>query len=143
MRVLTAVVVIVIAPFAAPAGELPKPIVTEGLLEPVYEEIVCPWTPENPRHDHQLIFPLKDGRLMFVWSEYYATRPSDVTRKPTDKSSGFGDAMPCRISAKFSTDKCRTWGPKFILQDCKWHKNVKHPNLVRLPDDEILFFFTG
>lgn len=128
---------------AALATELPEHIPTEGLVEPVFEEIVCPWSPENPRHGHQLIFPLKDGRLMLVWSEYYATRPSDMTRKPTDKASGFGDAMPCRISARISCDNCRTWGPKFILQDCIWRKNVKHPNLARLPNDEILFFFTG
>jgi sialidase-1 len=75
--------------------------------------------------------------------EYYATTPAHVVRKPTDKASGFGDAMPCRISAKISTDRGRTFGPRFILQDCKWHRNVKHPNLVRLPSGEILFFFTG
>jgi sialidase-1 len=143
MKTLAAVMSIFIATCAASAGELPKHIATEEVLDPVYGDVVCPWTPSNPRHDHQLIFPLNDGRLMFVWSEYYATRPSDVTREPTDKAGGFGDAMPCRISAKLSTDRCRTWGPKFILQDCKWHRNVKHPNLVCLPDDEILFFFTG
>jgi len=128
---------------SCPAEETRKQIPRDKVMTPVFERIVCPWTPENPRHDHQMIFPLSRGRLMLVWSEYYATRPSHVVRRPTDKKGGFGDAMPCRISAKISTDACRSWGPKFILQDCKWHHNVKHPNLVRLPSNEILFFFTG
>lgn len=112
-------------------------------MQPVFETIVCPWTPENPRNDHQLIFPLKDGRLMIVWSEYYADRPSHVSRRPTDRGSGFGDEMPCRISAKISADKGRTWGARFVLQENRWHHNVKHPNLMRLPSGETLFFCTG
>ena len=112
-------------------------------MQPLFETIVCPWTPENPRHDHQLIFPLSRNRLLLVWCEYYADRPSDVARKPTDKESGFGDEAPCRISGRISGDRGRSWGPRFILQNNRWHRNVKHPNLVRLPGGEILFFFTG
>jgi hypothetical protein len=112
-------------------------------MRPLFEEIICKWSPENPRHDHQLIFPLESERLLFVWCEYYADRPSHVLRRPTDKKSGFGDSAPCRISARISTDQGRTWGPRFILQGNQWHHNVKHPNLVRLPSSEILFFFTG
>ncbi len=37
------------------------------LLDPVHEMIICPWTPRHPRHDHQLIFPLDNERLLFVW----------------------------------------------------------------------------
>ena len=37
------------------------------LLEPVHEATVCAWSAGHPRHDHQLIFPLDDGRLMLVW----------------------------------------------------------------------------
>lgn len=113
------------------------------LLEPQFELTVCPWTSENPRHDHQLIFPLADSRLLFVWCEYYANRPSLVLRKPTTKKGQAGDSMPCRISAKVSADKGRSWGPRFILQDNLWKQNVKHPNLVRLPSGEILFSFVG
>ena len=112
-------------------------------MQPIFETIVCPWTPQHPRHDHQLIFPLSEGRLLFVWCEYYACTPSQARRKPTDKEDGFGDAMPCRISAKVSEDKGRSWGHTFALQDNLWKQNVKHPNLVRLPSGEILFFFVG
>jgi len=112
-------------------------------MQPIFETIVCGWTPENSRHDHQLIFPMRDGRLLFVWCEYYANRPSHVDREVTDREGGFGDSAPCRISAKISADRGRTWGPRFVLQDNRWHQNVKHPNLVRLPSGEVLFFFTG
>jgi len=112
-------------------------------MQPIFETIVCAWSAENPRHDHQLIFPLEHGRLLFVWCEYYADRPSHVIRRPTDKENGFGDDAPCRISAKISADRGRTWGERFTLQGNRWHRNVKHPNLVRLPSGEILFFFTG
>lgn len=113
------------------------------LIEPKFESVPCPWTRENSRHDHQLIFPMADGCLLLVWCEYYADRPSHVTRDPTDVDTGFGDEAPCRISAKMSADGARTWGPKFTLQANRWRHNVKHPNLVRLPGGEILFTFTA
>ena len=116
---------------------------TEGTLRPLFENIVCKWTPETPRHDHQLIFPLSDDRLMLVWSEYYANRPALVGRKPTTRSGEAADNVPCRIAARISTDRCRTWSDRFILQDNVWKYNVKHPNLVRLPSGELLFFFVG
>ncbi len=31
------------------------------LLEATFESMPCPWTKENSRHDHQLIFPMNDG----------------------------------------------------------------------------------
>lgn len=112
-------------------------------LKPLFTQTICRWSAENPRHDHQLIFPLKGGRLLFVWCEYYANRPSLLKRKPTTRNGQARDDMPCRISAKISTDKGRTWGARFILQDNLWKRNVKHPNLVRLQSGEILFSFVG
>lgn len=97
-------------------------------------DVVRP-TPANPRHDHQLIFPLLDGRLLLVWSEYYVDRPA--TPNPTAR-----DDMPCRIAAMISTDRGRTWHGKAVLQPNIGKFNVKHPNLLRLPSGEILFFFT-
>lgn len=110
------------------------------LLTPIFEQIACKWSRENPRNDHQLIFPLSEDRLMLVWCEYYATRPSQVVGTKAVKA---GDSMPCRISARISTDRCRSWGERIILQQNLWVKNVKHPNLVRLPSGEVLFFFVG
>jgi hypothetical protein len=102
------------------------------LIAPKYEQTICPWTPENTRHDHQLIFPLSNNRLMHVWSEYYANRPSDPFRTQYDTERGTQDEFPCQLSGKISTDQGRTWSPKFILQENVWGKNVKHPNMIRL-----------
>lgn len=131
------------APFRAFADEAASSRGKSPLLEPVYQRIVCPWTAEHPRHDHQLIFPLADQRLMLVWCEYYANRPSLTERKPTSRGGQASDDMPCRISARISRDKGRTWSDRFTLQDNLWKLNVKHPNLVRLDSGEILFFFVG
>jgi len=64
---------------------------------------VCVATDEFPRNDHQLIFPLADGRLLLVWSEYYRTS--------TTKSGTQRDDMPCRISRMVSSDRTSgaTW----------------------------------
>ena len=127
----------------AQAAEPALSLKTEGTLKPVFENMVCRWTPETPRHDHQLIFPLSDDRLMLVWSEYYANQPALITRKPTTRSGEAADNVPCRISARISTDRCRTWSDRFILQDNLWKYNVKHPNLMRLPSGEVIFSFVG
>ncbi len=125
------------------AGE-PKSIGgNRPLLKPIHEQIVCPWSAAHPRHDHQLIFPLDDRRLMLVWCEYYAAAPSHLKRRPTTKSNQARDDMPCRISAKISTDRGRTWSSTMTLQENRWKRNVKHPNLIRLSKTEILFTFVG
>lgn len=113
------------------------------LLEPVHQSIVCPWSASHPRHDHQLIFPLDENRLMLVWCEYYADRPSLLSREPTSRGGQARDDMPCRISAKLSTDRGRSWSGTITLQENRWKRNVKHPNLVRLSEKEILFTFVG
>ena len=99
--------------------------------------MLCAWTAEHPRHDHQLIFPLATGELMLVWCEYYARRPGHLRGL-----QHVSDDMPCRISAKLSADRGRRWGPKLTLQDNVGGQNVKHPCLLRLPSGEVLFFFT-
>jgi len=116
--------------------------VRQAKSQEIYETIPCPWTPENPRNDHQLIFPMKDGRLLFVWSEYYVKRPSRITRTPYSEF-GSSDETPCRIAGKISFDKGRSWSERIILQENIGEKNVKHPNVFRVPSDEILFFFTA
>ena len=110
-------------------------------MNEIYELTVCPWTPSHPRNDHQLIFPMKDDRLMLVWCEYYADSPSLVT-DIADAHHRVGDNMPCRISAKISADVGRSWSDTFTLQDNIGKMNVKHPNLLRLPSGEILFTYT-
>ena len=110
------------------------------LLNPVHDEVVCPWTPEHPRHDHQLIFPLDDERLLFVWSEYYSRTANPQRARG---KSGVGDEFACQISSMLSTDRGRSWGNRQVMQPNQWQRNVKHPNLVRLSEKEILFSYVG
>jgi sialidase-1 len=68
-------------------------------------------------------------------------KPSRIFRSPYS-TAGSGDAAPCRISARVSKDRGRTWSGKITLQENFGVDNVKHPNLLRLPSGEILFSFT-
>ncbi len=120
---------------AAPAAAGPTP-----LLKPVHDSVVCPWTPQHPRNDHQLIFPLDDARLMLVWSEYY---DNNADPNATIGSANATDEVPCQIASMISTDRGRTWGNRRVLQPNVWKHNVKHPNLIRLSDREVLFFYVG
>lgn len=109
-------------------------------LEPVHDAIVCPWSPRHPRHDHQLIFPLDENRHLLVWCEYV---DEGADPNATIGSSGATDEVSCRISSLVSTDRGRTWGGHRVMQPNEWRHNVKHPNLVRLSDQEILFSYVG
>ena len=116
------------------------PRIDRPLLLPIHEAIVCPWTPQHPRHDHQLIFPLDDARLLLVWSEYYVEREDTVAEKGR---AGISDGVSCQITSMVSRDCGRSWGERHVLQENMWRQNVKHPNLVRLSADEILFSYVG
>lgn len=113
----------------------------KGLGE-LFSSVPCPWTAENPRHDHQLIFPLSGHRLLLVWCEYYVTRPSHIFRTTYSHEGSTGDAAPCRISGRISTDGGRSWSGKITLQDNIGADNVKHPNILRLASGDILFSYT-
>jgi sialidase-1 len=73
---------------------------------------------------------------MLVWSEYY------VATNSTSPGGGSSDDMPCRISTKTSDDRGRSWSETFVFQENTGKLNVKHPNLLRLPSGEVLFFYT-
>lgn len=101
----------------------------------------CPWSPAHPRNDQQMIFPLKDGRLLLAWSEYYITKPSAVSY-PRYEGEHVHDYSPCRISGKISNDEGLTWSSTFTLQDNTGRMNVKHPNFLRLDFGQVLLFYT-
>lgn len=109
------------------------------LLKPKYDQVICPWSPEHPRHDHQLIFPLDDKRLMLVWSEYYSTGKLSTEIG----QGGIGDEVSCQISSKISSDNGRTWNNRKVLQKNRWKQNVKQSNLIRVSDSEVLLSYVG
>ncbi|HWQ54994.1 MAG TPA: sialidase family protein [Bryobacteraceae bacterium] len=93
----------------------------------VFEFLVAPAGPGNQRNSEADILPLKDGRLLLAWIEFYS-----------DKNS---DWAPGRISAMYSRDRGRTWGDKFVLQENIGDMNVMEPDLLRLKSGKILFIF--
>jgi sialidase-1 len=108
----------------------------------IFETLVCPWSPDHPRHDHSQIFKLSGDRLMLIWSEYYVRQPSRAKRTPYS-AGGAGDEAPCQLTGRVSEDGGRTWGPRFTVQENIAADCVKHPNLLRLPSGEIQLFFTS
>ena len=111
------------------------------LLKPGFQSTILPWSAATPRQDNQLIFPLSDERLMLVNCQHYNQQPAQAFAEPTRRQ--VPDETACRIVGKISPDRGRSWSEPFTLQDNIWKINVKHPNLVRLPSGEILFFFVG
>ena len=75
---------------------------TRPLLHPIHDAVVCPWTPQHPRHDHQLIFPLDSKRLLLVWSEYYSRGEIRDAKKG---HAGIGDSVPARSHRWFPPTK--------------------------------------
>ena len=106
----------------------------------LYSITLTPWTAQNPRIGNPLIFPLTDGRLLFVYNEDYVRKPSRIFNHPYS-GAHWDDHYPSRISAKVSTDRGRSWSEKIILQENCAADNTKHPNLIRLPTGKILFTF--
>ena len=120
----------------------PRPVeaAETPLLKQVWDTVVCPWSPLHPRHDHQIIFPLDGDRLMLVWCEYV---DPDADPNAAIGSRGAADEVRCQITSMLSTDRGRTWGGRRVLQENRWKHNVKHPNLIRLSEKEVLFSYVG
>ena len=117
------------------------PIIPEFINE-IHAVTTAPWSHAHPRNDHQLVFPLNNDRLLFVWCSYYVRRPSAISQTPFEEGAGLPDDAPCRIEARMSTDRGRSWSDVMTLQENHGASNVKHPNLLRLPDGRILFSYT-
>ncbi len=93
----------------------------------IFEYLVAPAAPGNPRNSEADMLVLKDGRLLLAWIDFYGDTGAD------------GSAA--RISAMLSRDRGRTWGPKFTLQENIGARNVMEPDLLRLQSGKILFLF--
>ena len=107
----------------------------------IFSTTVAPITDEHHRNDHAQIFPLKNGDLLLVWSEYYVRSPSIMGRHPYEEGLSRDDA-PCQITGRISADGGRTWSGRLTVQENIGRNNVKQPNLLRLQSGDVLFFFT-
>ena len=104
----------------------------------IYSHTVAPITTEHHRNDHAQVFPLENGDLLLVWSEYYVRRPSVIRRLSYDDELS-RDNAPCQITGRISGDGGRTWSGRITVQENIGTDNVKQPNLLRLPYRSIMF----
>ena len=93
----------------------------------LFQTVVAPVGPENPRNSEAAIVPLKDGSLLLGWTEFYA-------------GSG-ADHGPARISGKLSKDGGKTWGEKFTLVENDGGCNVMEVNFLRTKDGKLMLFY--
>ncbi len=92
----------------------------------MFHLVVAPATPENPRNSEAAIVPLKDGRLLLGWTEFYA--------------GGGADHAPARLVGKVSADGGKTWGDKHTLVENDGGCNVMEVNFLRLTSGDIALF---
>ena len=84
--------------------------------------------PDNPRNSEGAFMPLKDGRIMFVYSRYYGTSSSDHATAD--------------LAARYSSDRGATWTDKDeIIVKNHGGMNVMSVSLLRLQSGEIALFY--
>ena len=114
-------------------GTEPGPSQEEG---PVSKEenglrkiVLLPPGPGNPRNSEGDFVLLEDGRIMFVYSHFYAGRG--------------GDFDPASLAARFSNDGGLTWSREDepIIPN-EGDRNVMSVSLLRLNTGEIAFFYS-
>lgn len=87
----------------------------------------APAVPGNMRNSEADALLLRDGRLLFAWTEFLGDGKSDWTG--------------ARLSARISSDRGATWGERFTLQENIGAMNVMEPDLLRLKSGKVLFLF--
>lgn len=87
----------------------------------------APAAPGNMRNSEADALVLRDGRLLFAWTEFLGDGKSDWTG--------------ARLSARISADQGVTWGERFTLQENIGAMNVMEPDLLRLKSGKVLFLF--
>ena len=84
--------------------------------------------PNNPRNSEGAFMPLKDGRIMFIYSRYYGDSKSDHATAD--------------LAARYSSDNGATWTDKDeIVVKNHGGLNVMSVSLLRLKSGEIALFY--
>ena len=92
----------------------------------VFSLVVAPVGPQNPRNSEAALIPLKDGRLLLGWTEFYAGNGADHG--------------PARLVGRVSADGGRTWGDKYTLVQNDGGCNVMEVNFLRLKNGDLALF---
>ena len=84
-------------------------------------------TPARPRCSEGDLIELRDGRLLLVWSDYYA-------------GTGW-DGSPARLAGRISEDGGKTWGEPFVVVEDEHSNNVMSVSLLRAGNGDILLAY--
>jgi len=90
-----------------------------------FQQIVCPYSENNPRNSEGDLIQLPDGRLLLAWSNFVG---------------GFDDHADGYIAAKISADGGYTWSEPFVLQPNTGKCNVMSVSFLPSGND-VLFFY--
>jgi sialidase-1 len=83
-------------------------------------------SPENPRNSEGAFATLKDGRILFCYTQFYG---------------GAADHHPARIVGIESGDEGRTWSAPRIVIDNEGGANVMSVSLLRLASGKLALFY--
>jgi len=82
----------------------------------------------NPRNSEGDFIELSDGRILFVYTHYYGTSPSD-----------HGSAY---LASRISTDRGETWSPTDKIEvENEGNMNIMSVSLLRLQSGQVALFY--
>ena len=105
------------------------PLTVQGEELKIEREIILNLSPgeNNPRNSEGDFVRLKDGRIMFVFSQYFGDSSSD-------------DAH-ANLAVMYSSDEGKTWTKPEIMVRMKEGLNLMSVSLLRLRDERIAFMY--
>ena len=90
----------------------------------IYESIVCPTGPGNPRNGEAAIVELANGELLLAYTRFGEWLPGSFAADAIELKLG-SDHYPADIRACFSKDNGYTWSDPCVFQE-----NVSHGQAV-------------
>ena len=110
-------------------GACISPLTVQGEELKIEREIILNLSPgeNNPRNSEGDFVRLKDGRIMYVFSQYFGDSSSD-------------DAH-ANLAVMYSSDEGKTWTKPEIMVRMKEGLNLMSVSLLRLRDERIAFMY--
>jgi sialidase-1 len=92
----------------------------------MFKITLCPHGPGNPRNSEGDLIELHDGRLLFIWTQFFG---------------GYEDHAAARLAGKTSADGGRTWSDAFVVARAPYGANVMSVSLLRNRAGKLLLFY--
>lgn len=110
------------------------------IIPTIYESIVCPTGPGNPRNGEAAIVELSNGKLLLAYTRFGEWLPGSVDADAIELKLG-SDHYPADIRACFSKDDGYTWSDPCVFQENVGAISVIGPAFLRLRSGTLLFAF--